>query len=51
MCVEHQTAYEKGDKLKAFYGKTVQKKDVIVSDGCLKCENNVIKKNNDDCSN
>jgi len=27
MCKEHQAAYEKGDKLKAFYGKTVQKKE------------------------
>jgi hypothetical protein len=26
MCKDHQAAYERGDKLKAFYGKTVQKK-------------------------
>jgi hypothetical protein len=28
MCKEHQEAYERGDKLKAFYGKTVQKQNV-----------------------
>lgn len=27
MCKEHQNAYERGEKLKAFYGKTVQKKE------------------------
>lgn len=27
MCKEHQAAYERGEKLKAFYGKTVQKKN------------------------
>jgi len=28
MCKEHQEAYERGDKLKAFYGKIVQNKNV-----------------------
>ena len=28
MCREHQAAYDRGEKLKAFYGKTVQKKIV-----------------------
>ena len=27
MCKKHQEAYDRGDKLKAFYGKTVQKKE------------------------
>lgn len=27
MCEEHQAQYESGVKLKAFYGKTVQKKE------------------------
>jgi hypothetical protein len=27
MCEKHQDAYEKGKKLKAFSGKTVQKKE------------------------
>lgn len=27
MCKEHQAAYDKGEKLVAFYGKTVQKKE------------------------
>ncbi len=27
MCKEHQTQYEAGEKLVAFYGKTVQKKE------------------------
>ena len=26
MCKEHQAKYDAGEKLKAFYGKTVQKK-------------------------
>lgn len=28
MCPNHQTKYEAGETLKAFYGKTVKKKDV-----------------------
>ena len=27
MCKDHQTKYEAGEKLEAFYGKTVQKKE------------------------
>lgn len=27
MCQEHQNQYDSGEKLKAFYGKTVQKKE------------------------
>lgn len=27
MCNDHQVAYDKGEKLIAFYGKTVQKKE------------------------
>lgn len=29
MCEEHQAAYEKGEKLKAFYGNTVQKRATL----------------------
>ena len=28
MCKEHQDMYDAGEKLKAFYGKTVQKKQI-----------------------
>ena len=28
MCKKHQAAYDRGEKLKAFYGKIVQKQDV-----------------------
>ena len=27
LCKQHQAAYEKGERLKAFYGKTIQKKE------------------------
>lgn len=28
MCKEHQSSYERGETLKAFYGKTVRKKTI-----------------------